>query len=233
MSNPTTTNPSSSRTSVSSPSVSGRPPAAKRSLRWRVVDIAVASVIAVASAFIFWGASFLSNFFWSPLEAIVPGFAGITNGLWLFAGPLAGLVVRKPGAALYAELIAGCLEAQLGNQWGVENLTMGLIEGAFAELAFLIVAYRVWNMAIAALSGALTGLSCWGYSFFTHLQGISLTGPYGVWYLVTTVISGAVIAGILMWELQIALARTGALDRFESGRQFHSPRPRTARDSRD
>ena len=196
----------------------------RRNLRWRVVDIAVASVLAVASAFVFWGASFLSNFFWGPLEAIVPGFAGISNGLWLFAGPLAGLVVRKPGAAIYAELVAGSLEALLGNQWGVEDLTMGLIEGVFAELAFLFVAYRVWNVAIATLSGALTGLSCWGYSFFTHLQGISLTGSYGIWYLVTTVISGAVIAGALRWYLQIALAKTGALDRFDSGRQFRAAR---------
>jgi energy-coupling factor transport system substrate-specific component len=33
------------------------------------------------------------------------------------------------------------------------------------------------------------------------------------------VISGAVIAGILMWYLYIAIAKTGALDHFVSGRE--------------
>lgn len=185
-------------------------------LRWRVVDIAVASVIGVASAFIYWAAIFIP---WDALQAVIPGFAGIVNGFWLFAGPLAAIIVRKPGAAIYAELLAAILEGLMGNQWGgAETILIGLVQGAMAEIAFLIVAYKIWNIGTALLSGALAGVGCWGYSFFTNLQAIDMGGDYGIIYLVATVVSGAVIAGALTWLLYIGIARTGVLDRFESGR---------------
>ena len=38
-------------------------------------------------------------------------------------------------------------------------------------------------------------------------------------YLVSTVISGAVIAGALSWVLARGIAAAGALDRFGSGRE--------------
>lgn len=193
---------------------------AKPILKWRVVDIAVASVIGVASSLIYWFVSFISTVPWSLLESVVPGFAGIINGLWLFAGPLAAIIVRKPGAALYAEIVAGVLEALIGNMWGgVETFLIALVQGLFAEIAFMIFAYKKWNLGVTVLSGALSGLGCWGYSFFTHLQAIDLTGSYGIVYLITTVISGALIAGLAMWYLYIGIAKTGALDQFASGRQ--------------
>mgnify|MGYP000063793804 FL=1 len=37
-------------------------------------------------------------------------------------------------------------------------------------------------------------------------------------YLGTSIISGAVLAGMVMYFLQVAIAKTGVLDRFESGR---------------
>lgn len=94
---------------------------AKPVLKWRVVDIAVASVIGVASALIYWFVAFATAAPWSLLEGVVPGLAGIFNGLWLFAGPLAAIIVRKPGAALYAEIVAGVLEALMGNMWEVSK----------------------------------------------------------------------------------------------------------------
>lgn len=188
----------------------------KRSLRWRVVDIAVASVIAVASAFIYWAFIFVP---WDALQAVIPGFAGILNGFWLFAGPLAAIIVRKPGAAIYGELLAAVLEALMGNQWGgVQTILMGFIQGLFAELAFLFVAYKVWNLAITLLSGALAGVAAWGYSFFTSLQAIGWMSDYGLIYFITSVLSGAIVAGLVMWLLYLGIAKTGVLDRFESGR---------------
>lgn len=193
-------------------------PAASRS--WRVVDIVVASLIGVVSALIYWAAAIASSAPWGALEAIVPGLAGLINGVWLFAAPLAAVIVRKPGAALYAEVVAGVLEALMGNMWGgLETFLIALVQGAAAEIVFLCVAYRVWNLATVTLSGALSGVGCWLYSFVTHLQGMTITGPYGIVYLITSVISGALIAGVLMWWLYKAIAKTGALNKFASGRQ--------------
>ena len=55
--------------------------------------------------------------------------------------------------------------------------------------------------------------------FLTNLQAIDVFQTYGVVYVLTTVISGIVFAGVLMWYLYIALAKTGALDKFASGRE--------------
>ena len=157
------------------------------------------------------------------LEAVVPGLAGIFNGLWLFAGPLAAVIVRKPGAALYAEVVAGVLEALMGNMWGgVETFLIAFVQGLCAEIAFAVFAYRKWNLPVMMFSGALSGLGCWAYSFFTHLQAIDLNGSYGIVYLVTTVLSGLVFAGIAMWYLYIGIAKTGALDDFASGRMVRT-----------
>ncbi|MFT8651926.1 MAG: ECF transporter S component [Bifidobacterium aquikefiri] len=188
------------------------------SLRWRVVDIAVASVIGVVSSLIFWAAALLWNVAGSPMEAVVPGLSGLLNGLWLFAGPLAAIIVRKPGAAVYAEVIAAVLEAILGNAWGISTLYIGLVQGIMAEIAFVIFMYRTWNLAVTALSGLLAGIGCWGYTFFTNLQAIDWAGSYGFINLITTIISAVVVVGVLMWYLYIAIAHTGALDRFASGR---------------
>ena len=193
---------------------------AKPNLTWRVVDIAVASVIGVASALIYWLVATLTYGPWAALDVLVPGLPGLFNGLWLFAGPLAAVIVRKPGAAIYAEVVAGVLEALLGNMWGgAATFLIALVQGVMAEIAFLVFAYRKWTLPITILSGALSGLGCWGYSFFTNLQAIDLGGSYGVMYLVTTVISGIVFAGVLMWFLYVAIAKTGALDKFASGRE--------------
>ncbi|NMM99893.1 ABC transporter permease [Bifidobacterium sp. DSM 109958] len=198
---------------MSAPTTNVRP-----NLRWRVVDIAVASVIGVASAIIYFGAALLWGVVGEAMEVVLPGLTGLLNGLWLFAAPLAALIVRKPGAALYAEVVAAVLEALIGTTWGIETLFIGIVQGLFAEIAFAIFAYKVWNLGVASLSGLLTGISCWGYSFFAHLQAINWGGPYGVTNLVTTIVSGVLIAGVAMWYLYVAIAKTGALDKFASGR---------------
>ncbi|RBQ00138.1 ABC transporter permease [Bifidobacterium xylocopae] len=195
-------------------------PARSHRFRWRVADISVASVIGVASALIYWLVAMISVAPIPILEGIVPGLGGLFNGLWLFAGPLALLIVRKPGAGVYAEVVAAVLESLMGSQWvPVETFLIGLLQGAMAELAFLPFAYKVWNMATTLLSGVLSAVGCWLYMFVTNLQAISISGPYGLVSLLATVASGLVFAGFIVWHLYLAIAGTGALDRFESGRQ--------------
>lgn len=190
----------------------------QRSLTWRVVDITVASVIAIACSLIYWAAALM----WGPLaflDAAVPGILGLMNGLWLFAGPLALVIVRKPGAAVYAEVVAAVVESLLGNSWGGSaTFLIGLVQGLAAEIVFAVVLYKVWNVWITMLSGAVSGVACWGYTFFTNLQAIDWNGAYGGTNLVTTILSGAIIAGLLVWIIYVAIAHTGALDHFESGR---------------
>ena len=187
------------------------------SRRWRVVDLVTATAIAAASGLVFWMWDFICTAPLTLFGAVTPGFEGILNAFWLFAGPLAAIIIRKPGAALYAETVAAMLELLLGNQWGAGgSLVVGIMQGVGAELGFALLAYRVWKLASTMLSGALAGLGCGIYYWITNPGWGVLRASV---YLATSVVSGALIAGGLSWVLYRMLMKTGALDHFASGRQ--------------
>ena len=83
---------------------------------------------------------------------------------------------------------------------------------------FAAFAYRHWNLWITMLAGGFSGLLYRMVSFLTDLQAFSLLGLYALSYTVATTISGVLIAGLGSWYLYRAIAKTGALDRFASGR---------------
>ena len=192
-------------------------PARRRpSFRWRVVDIVVASVLGVAAAVIFFAWNQLYTPVTGPIEVALPGAQALLYGVWLFAGVLGGLVIRKPGAALFTELVAATVSALLGNQWGFLTLESGLVQGLGAELVFLAFLYSYWRMPVAMLAGAGAGLAL-GIND-NILWNVGATPTFQLIYLVSAVISGALIAGLGSWFLVRALARTGVLSRFASGR---------------
>lgn len=189
----------------------------KHSNHWRILDIVVAAIIAVASGVLFWAWDIVCAAPTNLAASLLPGAEGAVNGFWLFAGPLAAIIVRKPGAALFAETLAAFVELLMGNQWGVGgSLIVGLIQGVGAELAFIFFMYKGWNLISTMISGALAGAACFLYNWISGGQGWS--AGYALTNLITSIISGLVIAGVLMWAVQKALAATGVLDRFESGR---------------
>jgi energy-coupling factor transport system substrate-specific component len=185
--------------------------------RWRIVDIVVASVIAVACAavFLLWNVGYqLPSEALSPL---LPGVQGLLAGPWLVAGVLGGLIIRKPGAALYTELLAAVISALVGNQWGPLTIVSGLVQGLGAEIVFLLFAYAVWRLPVAILAGAGAGLACGINDRILWYAGADTT--FTIVYIVSTTISGAVIAGAGAWFVARGLAQTGALSRFASGRE--------------
>ena len=187
----------------------------RHSNKWRVVDIVVAAIIAVASGVIFWAWDFIYAVPTGLFENLTPGLGGLFHFMWLFAGPLVGIIIRKPGAAFFGETVAAVIEALLGNPFGVAHaLLIGMAQGLGAEIGFAVFRYRKWNIASTILAGALTGLCDGGYDWLTK-AGWTMT--QGAVFTVCCVISGAVFGGALMWFVQKALAKTGVLDRFESG----------------
>ena len=94
------------------------------------------------------------------LTPLLPGLQGLLAGPWLFAGVLGGLIIRKPGAALYTELVAAVISALIGNQWGPLTIVSGLVQGLGAELVFFLFLYASWRLPVAMLAGAGAGLAC-------------------------------------------------------------------------
>ncbi len=184
---------------------------------WRVVDIVVASAIGVAAGLVFWVWNQFYQPATGPLEAALPGMQALLYGVWLFAGVLGGLVIRKPGAAIYVEIVAATVSALLGAQWAFLTLEAGLVQGLGAELVFLAFRYVNWSWVVALLAGAAAGLAMGINDLVLWYAGADTA--FGVTYVISAVISGAVIAGLGSWLLARGLARTGALDRFASGRE--------------
>ena len=182
---------------------------------WRVVDIVVASVIAAACSVVFiaWNVAYQGPS--TLLNAALPGLQGLTIGPWLFAGVLAGLVVRRPGAAVYAELVAAVIEALVGNQWGVLTLVSGLAQGLGAEIVFAVLLYRRFGPVVAFLAGAGAGVGDSIVDLLTYYPGSK--PAFIVIYTLCVMLSGAVF-GFLSWLLVRSLARTGVLSRFAAGR---------------
>ncbi|MFQ4148667.1 ECF transporter S component [Arthrobacter sp. LAPM80] len=181
---------------------------ASRKSSWRVVDIVVVSVLGAAVGVIFWlwsaGYGLISAF-----TIAFPPVAGLYGGGWLIAGVLGGLVIRKPGAALYCELIAASVEGLLGTHFGFTVLLSGLVQGLGAEAAFALFRYRKFTLPVSVLAGALAGLAMGLNDSF--LWNIVWAFEWKLVYVVLAIVSGAVIAGILSWLAVRGLARTGAL----------------------
>jgi energy-coupling factor transport system substrate-specific component len=201
---------------VTSTSTRTNPPATgTRRLQWRVVDIVVASVIAVACAVVFLAWIPLSSGPSTLLKPLLPGLQGLLNGPWLIAGPLAGLIVRKPGAALYAEFVAAALELLVLPAYGASVLVSGLVQGLGAELVFALFLYRSFGPLVALLAGAGAGVA--ETLFDVPVWYAGATGTFWLVYGLATTVSGAVI-GLICAPLVKAIAATGVLDRFASGR---------------
>lgn len=191
--------------------------AKKNALTWRVNDLVIASVLAVACGLIFW---IWNNAVYPATKSLLvsaPEFMPLIGGAWLLAGVLGGYIIRKPGAALYCELLAAIVSALLGSSSVAEILLSGFIQGIGAELVFLIFLYRLWTLPVALLAGAVSGFFM-GFSELIIYYAGEIVGGKAVIYVTCSVISGLVLAGLLSWVLTRALARTGVLSSLASGR---------------
>lgn len=185
---------------------------------WRVVDIVVAAVLGVAVGLIFYGWNSVGYAWFKAMDAVTPGLGGLAAGVWFLGGPLGGLVIRKPGAALFVELIGAAVSAVLGNAWGVSTLLSGLAQGLGAELIFAVFLYKRFGPLVAVLSGIGAGAAAW-FGELWYSGNIAMSAQFNTIYLICTVISGAILAGFTAWLLTRALAQTGVLSRFAAGRQ--------------
>jgi len=200
---------------MSAPSIAR--PRPKIVWRWRVVDIVVAAVIGVAAGLVYSAWNLLYSVPSHALEVVLPGLQPLSYGIWLIAGVLAALIVRKPGAALFAELVAATLSALIGAQWGPITIVYGLVEGLGAELVFAAVLYASWRAWVAVLAGGLSGVGGAILDLVVYYPGSAQF--FSTVYVVSFAVSGALLGGLLAWILARALAATGALSRFAAGRQ--------------
>jgi energy-coupling factor transport system permease protein len=198
-----------------SPSTTGNPNAGP-ARRWRTVDIVVTAVLGVAFGVVFWA----WNLLWAATGAafaVFPPAQAFMYGVWLLPAVLAPLIVRKPGAGLFAELVAAILSALLGSSWGSIILLYGLLQGLAGELGYAVFGWRRFGWPQALLSSVLAGAMAAALDLVYYYP--TWTGGWKVSYLVIVIASTVVVAGIGGTVLLRALARTGALSSFAAGRR--------------
>lgn len=190
----------------------------KYSFAWRGIDLLTAAILAVALGVAFWG----FDAFVYPLIGVVtagfPPLGGLATGVWILPAVAGMLLVRRPGAALFVELIAANVELTLGNSWGVTVLISALLQAAGVEIIFALFRYRRFGFAVAALAGALSAAF--------EIIGFELNAYYAdyseffkIVLVACAVTSGALISGGLGSLLIRGLAKTGALNAFAAGRE--------------
>jgi energy-coupling factor transport system substrate-specific component len=178
---------------------------------WRTRDIVVAAVIAVAFGVVFWAWGFLYNGA-EPLFAFAPWAKDLLYGVWLMPAVLVPLVVRKPGAAVFGELVAAGVSALLGSQWGIDALVSGLVQGLGAEIVFFLTGYRIYSVAVLAAAAIGSAIAAWLHDWAIYYAAID---PVVQWLRGIAMAASAVIfAAFGSLALARSLRRSGALDGF-------------------
>jgi len=188
-----------------------RAPKSLPDTRWRTRDIVVAAVIGVAFGVVFWAWN-LAYAAADPIVAFAPWLKDLTYGVWLMPAVLAPLIIRKPGAAIFTEMVAAGLSALLGSVWGPDVLLSGFMQGAAAELVFAFTLYRSYGAITLVLAAVASAIAAFVHDWVVYYPTTDQT--IQILRAVAMVISASLIAAGGSILLERSLRRTGVLDGF-------------------
>ncbi len=207
---------------------------------WTTRDLVVAAVLSVAVGVVFWAWGML----WTAtgMDNLFPSSYALV-GLWMMGGLLIPYVIRRPGAALFGELVAAFVSMALGNKWGITTMASGLVQGVGAELVFGLGMWRHFRGAefrlrkprVFGISLALpvwragSGLFFYGAAALAGLFSIVLDIFVWSYYAayswsailaaaILCVASSVILGGVLSQVLGEALVKTGVLSGLEISR---------------
>lgn len=183
-----------------------------------MIDIAVGAAVGVMSGVMFWVFDGLSYGLFPLLTLILPGSAALLHALFYFPATLGLLIVRKPGASAYVLLVASFVEVVLGTKYSVSLVVIALVQALAAEAVFAVFRYRRWTLGVTLLSAVAIGIVYNFYLLFFYYQAFSFFSPRGLIGMACELLSAVVFAGFGSWVLYRALAKSGVLTRFASGR---------------
>lgn len=122
--------------------------------KFSLKDVITLTLIALFFGVIYWVLGPIYTTLTAALTpfGLAPAANDILEGVWVMAGPLAGLLFRVPGSATLVETLASIVEMFIGGQFGAAAVIAGLVQGAGAELSYLATGYKVWNWLSLSLS---------------------------------------------------------------------------------
>lgn len=184
-------------------------------LGWSLKDIIVLCVLGVAFGALYMGGVSV----WAVANAAFgPIGLDMVYGIWFTASITAAYIIRKPGIAFGAEILAALGEVLLGTPAGVGVFIGAAIQGLGCEAIFAVTRWKKYNTSTLIFAGMGASITSFIYNYIAYgyakfpLSMLALM-------LVIRLASGALLAGVLGKLIGDGLAATGALSSFPLGRE--------------
>ncbi|MDR3203252.1 MAG: ECF transporter S component [Deltaproteobacteria bacterium] len=177
---------------------------------WKLREALLVGIVSVVFGVVYVAVTYLSVFL-----ATLISFTGLgllvyepIYGVWFMASTFIAYFIRKPGAAIMAEVLAAFLEVLMGNVFGPLVLLSAALQGLGAELVFLAYDYKNYSLKVMILASLASGLVSFGLGFF--ISGFTLLS-FGLILVMLAIrlISSAFFAGYLSYFLAVRLEKTG------------------------
>lgn len=180
---------------------------------WSLKDTIVLCVLGVAFGALYIGGVSI----WAVANAVF-GSIGLdmVYGIWFVASITAAYIIRKPGIAFGAEMLAALGEVLLGTPAGVSVFIGAAIQGIGCEAVFAATKWKKYSTPVLVLAGMGASVTSFLYNYVAY--GYSKF-PVNMLLLMIGIrlISGAVLSGLLGKLIGDGLAATGALSSFPLG----------------
>lgn len=175
---------------------------------WTVHDVILLSLIAIFFGLIYQGWSYA--YYLLAATPLKPYANDLTLGVWLMAGPVAALLLKKRNACLIGELLAAILEMFIFSSWGVATIISGFIQGLGSEIGFALTGYRHfdrWGLFISTLTATIV---TFGWDLF---QSGYLAYPFHMLVIlfIIRLASIGLFSGVLVAAIQKLLVKTKVL----------------------
>ena len=175
--------------------------------RWTLREIMVVAAIGVVFAALYLG--------WVQVWLVAQAALGpltmdVMMGFWFVASPVAAAIVRKPGAAFGAEVLAAAAQVLMGSPVGLLLVLTVIVQGAGAEAGIALFRWRRYDKLALIVSGVGAALFSFAYTWVRFDYGALAPGLLVAMFSLR-VLSGALLGGLLGWVVAEGLRRTGAL----------------------
>ena len=174
---------------------------------WTLRETLVVAVLGAVFAVLYLG--------WVQIWLIAQAALGAISmdvfmGFWFIASVVAAAIIRKPGVAFAAEVMAAAVEILLGSPGGLLLILSGMIQGAGAEAVFAATRWRNYSLPVLMAAGVGAAIASFIYTWIRFDYGALAPGLLVAMFALRC-LSGALLGGWLGHAIVAALYRTGVL----------------------
>jgi energy-coupling factor transport system permease protein len=177
------------------------------SFAWTQREILIVAVLGAVFGVLYLG--------WVQVWLVAQAFFGpvtmdVVMGFWFIVSIIAAAIIRKPGAALFSEMLAAGIQILLGSPAGLLLLLTGFVQGAGAEAVFAATRWKRYTLPVLIAAGVGAAVFSFIYTWIRFNYGALAPGLLVLMFTLRC-LSGALLAGVLGHLIVEALYKTGVL----------------------